>query len=303
MERVATAHHQSQLVRYMLKAEANTATAQVQAATGLKSTDYKGIADDSGRLINLESYYRRSERYVDEGEVVNGRIQAMHSAVGGMIDLTNRVEALVTSLQGAAGKGAEGIRSEAAALLEEFAALLNTQLEGRYLFAGAVTDRAPVSVNGTVYPPPPSPSSPDTGYYSGDGTIALFRASDDLILEYGVTADNPAIEKALRAINLLATMPTDPIDTDRVNEAAELADAASDALTVVQTRLGATSATLERTIDRHLEEQLVLETRVDDVRAIDLAEAATRASQLRTSLEATLSLIRTLETTNLLKYL
>lgn len=306
MERVATSSHQAQLVQYMLKAEARTAAAQVQAATGLVSTDYKGIAGDSGRLVDLESHYRRSERYVDEGEVVSGRIDTMHDAVGGMIDLTNRVNALVTSLQGVAGQSdgaAEGIKAEAAALLEEFAALLNTQQEGRYLFAGARTDRAPVDLDGGSWTAPTSPSSPDTGYYSGDGSVAYFQASDDLILEYGVTADNPAIEKALRAIGLIANMATDPVDTALVNEADELADEAADGLTVVQTGLGAASATLERTIDRHLDEQLVLQTQVDDIKSIDLAEATARLSQLQASLEATMSLLKILEETSLSQYL
>ncbi|AWJ92663.1 flagellar biosynthesis protein FlgL (plasmid) [Azospirillum baldaniorum] len=301
MERIATFNHQNQLVRYMLAAESRVATAQVQAATGEASVDYKGIAGDSGRLVNLESHYRRSERYVDEGEVVNGRIQTMHDAVGGMIDLANRVRSLVASLQGAGSGAADGIKSEAQALMTEFAGLLNTQQEGRYLFAGGRTDRAAVSLDGL--PAATSPSTADTGYYKGDGSVSYFQAADDLIVQYGVTADDPSIEKALRSISLIANMPTNPVDTTLVDEASDLADAAADGLTVVQTKLGSASATLERTIDRHLEQQLVLQTHVEDIRNIDLAEATTRLSQLQANLESTMSLMKILQQTNLNDFL
>ncbi|MFL7899911.1 flagellin [Azospirillum argentinense] len=301
MERIATFNHQNQLVRYMLAAESRVATAQVQAATGEASVDYKGIAGDSGRLVNLESHYRRSERYVDEGEVVNGRIQTMHDAVGGMIDLANRVRSLVASLQGAGGGAADGIKSEAQSLMMEFAGLLNTQQEGRYLFAGGRTDRAAVSLDGL--PAATSPSTADTTYFKGDGSVSYFQAADDLIVQYGVTADDPSIEKALRSISLIANMPTNPVDTALVDEASDLADAAADGLTVVQTKLGSASATLERTIDRHLEQQLVLQTHVEDIRNIDLAEATTRLSQLQANLESTMSLMKILQQTNLNDFL
>lgn len=302
MERVATYSHQNTLVRYMLKAESAVATGQVEAATGLKSTDYQGIADDSARLINLESHLSRSERYVDEGEVVNGRIGTMHDAVGGMIDLTNRLRALTASLEGAASSAADGIKAEAQGLLEEFAGLLNTQQEGRYLFAGSKTDAAPVDLS--AYPAAAYPSTASTAYYSGDDATAYFQADDDLVVSYGVAGNDASIEQALRAISLIANMDTDPtVDADLVAEASDLADHAAEGLTVVQTKLGSASATLERTIDRHVEQQLVLTTQVDDIRAVDLAEASTRLSQLQASLEATMSLMSMLTQNDLNQYL
>jgi len=304
MERVATYSHQNQLVQYMMKAEAKVAAEQVRSATGLNATDYKGIAPDSGRLVNLESHYKRLEQYVDEGEVVNGRIQSLYDAVGGMTDLTARLSALVVGLQGDNAAGVEGVVAEAGELMQEFAALLNTRQEGRYLFAGGRTDHAAVDIGSAAYAAATGvPSSADTGYYQGDSTVAHFQAADDLILSYGVTADDPAFEKALRAFNLIANLTTSPVDTDVLDEATQLASDATDALSVTQARLGATSASLERTIDRHVEEQLVLQSHVEDIRSVDLAESTTRLSQLQASLEATMSLMKILEENNLSKYL
>ncbi len=304
MERVATFNHQNTLVQYMMRAEAKVATEQVRSSTGLNSTDYKGIASDSGRLVNLESHYKRLEQYVDEGEVVNGRIQSMYDAVGGMADLTSRLSALITGLQGDNAAGVEGVTAEAGELMKEFAALLNTQQEGRYLFSGGRTDQPAVTVDSATYPAMTTvPSTADTSFYQGDSTIAHYQAADDLILSYGVTADQPAFEKALRAFNLIANLTTTPVDNDVLDEASQLASDATDGLAVTQAKLGATSASLERTIDRHVDEQLVLQTHVDDIRSVDLAESTTRLSQLTASLEATMSLMSSLEENSLTKYL
>lgn len=303
MERIASATHQDRLVNQMLRAQSAVATAQIQSATGLKSTDYSGIASGSSRIVNLEDDYKRLERYIDEGEVVNGRVQTMYDAVGGMVDLTSRLSSLVTSLQGASAS-AEGVQEEAAGLMTEFAALLNTRFEGRYLFAGSRTDAQPVSTDPADYPAlTTSPTTASTSYYQGDGTATYFQASDDLVLEYGATADEPAFEMALRAFNLLSNLTTDPLDTDAVDEVSQLASDAADGLAVIQTRLGSVSATLERTIDRHVDTQLVLETQVDDIRAIDLAEAATRLSTLEASLSMSMKVMGILEENSLFDYL
>ncbi len=299
MERIATANHQNTLVRCMMQGESRVAAAQIAASSGLKSTDFKGVASDSGRIVDLDSTYRRTERYIDEGEVVSGRIQTMDSTVGSMIDVTNRLQSLITSLQGAASSAAEGVQEEAAGLMKEFIGLLNTRQEGRYLFAGSRTDTAPVNSDTASYPPATVPSSADTSWYSGDGSLSYFQAADDLVIEYGATADDPAIEKAMRAFNLIVSMDLDPVDSDVLDEASTLAAAGADGMSVIQARLGVAAGTLDRTLDRHVDTQLVLETQVDDLRSVDLAEATVRLSQLQASLEATMSLMKILQDTNL----
>lgn len=300
MERVATYSHQNQLVQYMMRTQSKVAAAQIQASSGLQSTDYKGIADASGRLVNLEAQYQRSERYVDEGEVVNGRIETMYDAVDGMSDLIARLQSLTASLQGSAATAAEGVQEEMSGLMQEFAGLMNTQMDGRYLFAGAKTDTQPVTLDSATYTPITSvPSSADTSYYQGDDGVAYFQASDEVVIEYGITANDPAFEQALRAFNILSNMSVDPLDTDALAEADDLASSAADGLAVVQSKLGVASSTLERTIDQHVDLQLVLETQVDDIRSIDLAEASARLSTLEASLEATMSLMNILQKNNL----
>lgn len=301
MERIATSTHQNTLIRQMMRSESAVATAQIQSATGLKSSNYAGIANDSSQLINLQDEYKRAERYADEGEVVNGRIQTAYDALGGMVDLTSRLSSLVTSLQGA-GASADAVQEEASGLMEEFAGLLNTQYEGRYVFAGSRTNTKPVDLD-SMTALTTAPTTTDTSYYTGDDTIATFQASDSLTVSYGATANEDGFEQALRAFNLLSNLTTDPLDTDALDEVSDLASDATDGLSVIQTRLGTASATVERAIDSHVDRQLVLQTQVDNLQSVDIAEATTRLSTLQTSLQATMSLMKVLEDNTLLDYL
>jgi flagellar hook-associated protein 3 FlgL len=299
MDRIASFSHQSRLVQNMMQAEVKVAKAQLQQSSQLESTTYAGIADQTSQLVNLQAYLARSERYADEGEIVSSRITATHKAVGSMIDIADQVKGLVTSLSGSAASVPSSVAEQARGLMEDFAVLLNTQLGGRYLFAGGATGTAPVSTDSAVYPAATYPSAADTSYYSGDDTVARFRADDDLTVEYGVTANDPDIEKVMRALNLLANMPTDPVDTDLVNEAYALADEGSEGLTTVQTKLGSAADTVENAIDRHVDEQLTLQSQIEDITKVDLAAMSARLSQLEALLEASAQVITVMKAFNL----
>jgi len=297
MDRIASFNNSNSLIKNLMKVEAAIAVAQTQEATELKSTDYAGLSSSTSTLISLEAYYARSERYVDEGNTVSSRIETMSDAVGDMLDTITNFKAIITSLQGTGSEAAETYPEQAQTYLEEFAASMNTQYDGSYVFSGGATDSAAIDVS--TYVAKTYPSSVDTSYYSGDDTVASIRADDDQVIEYGVTGNTSGMEKALRAMSLLANMSTDPVDDDLVNEAYDLANEAFDELTTTQTSLGAKGATLDNTIDRHLDEQLTIQSQVEDVKNVDLAEAETRLSQLEALMSANASAIKALSAFNL----
>ena len=85
----------------------------------------------------------------------------------------------------------------------EIEALLNTQIEGRYVFAGSMTDTVPADLSDVAYTPQaglPGTFTADTGYYQGDNLTLSIRADDNFELDYGITADNTAFEEMLRSL-------------------------------------------------------------------------------------------------------
>lgn len=299
MDRIASFSHQSRLIQNMMSAESKVAKAQLQESSNLVSTTFSGISDQSSKMVNLQGYYARSERYVDEGETVSSRIQTMHDSVGSMIEIATKAKTLITGLQGADYTEAGSTAEQAKELLDNMATLLNSQLGGRYLFAGGKTDSKPVSVDSSTYAAASYPSSASTTYYSGDDSVARFQADDDLSVDYGVTANDPAIEKVMRSLNLIANMSTTTIDTNTLNEAYDLADEGADGMTVLQTKLGTAASTVDDAIDRHLDEQLTLQSQIEDISKVDLAAATSRLSQLQSLLEASTSVLTVMKSFNL----
>ena len=104
MERVASFSHQRQLISQALSVQAKVATAQVQVSSGLESSDYKGVATNTRMLVTLESELEHAQRYIDNGEIVNARIETSYSAVSQIIDIASDARVwLSESLSGSGG--------------------------------------------------------------------------------------------------------------------------------------------------------------------------------------------------------
>lgn len=300
MERVASFSHQRQLISQALSVQSKLATTQVQTATGLKSTDYKGVANDSRMLVTLEGELERAERYIDNGEVVAGRVDTMYDSVSQVIEIATDARVWLGESLSATGN-VTNFNQQGQAALEEVASLLNVQQDGRYLFGGAQTERAPVDLS--AYPPATSPSSPDMSYYQGDSQVAIYQASPDLVIDYGITADRSGFEKMLRAMSIAANASDSPVDRAALEEAYDLTSAALDDLLVEQTKLSLSADKIDRAIDANLDYQLYSQAVIEDLKHVDVAAVSAELSAYEAQLEAAYSVINVLSRLSLVNYL
>ncbi len=300
MERVASFSHQRQMISQALAVQSKVATAQIETATGLKSTDYKGIADDTRKLVTLEGELERAQQYIDNGEVVAGRIDTMYGAVSQIVDIASDARAWLS--EGLSDSGSvTSFNQQGQAALEEIAALLNTQQDGRYLFGGSQTAQPPVDLSS--YPPATSPSAADYSYYQGDNQTAAYQATPDMTVDYGVGGNSPGFEKLMRAMNLAANAATNPVDNAALQEAYDLTTEALDDLLVVQTELSLAADRTEGAIDANLDFQLYSQAVIEDLKNVDVAAASAELSSYEAQLEAAYSVINTLNRLSLVKYL
>jgi flagellar hook-associated protein 3 FlgL len=301
MERVSTFSQHRQLIAQALDVQRKAATQQTQIATGKKSETYQGVADNARTIVNLETDLKRADRYVTGGTIVNARVEAMYSAVSQLGDLATDIQTWLSGLISGASDDVAGVNDQAQAYLEEVASLLNTQQAGRYLFAGSRTDAAPVDLD--ALSTAPSATTADTAYYAGDGQIASFEAGPDLTISYGVTADATGFEQLVRALNIARTASEDPADTDALTAAYQLAVSANDDIAVTRTQLSDASQGIERAIDSHVDFQLYVESLVDDLQNVDVAEVTAELSATEAQLEASYNVLTMLQKINLLDYL
>lgn len=295
--RVATFSMSEQMLNAALRTQGKLASQQLQEATGLVSTDYGGLGAGSRQLLDLQVSITRSKSYSDAATSASGRATVMRSALSSISDLITQFRAQLTEASNNLESGGSTLQETARQLLGELSAQLNTQFEGRYVFAGSATEQKPVDTSALAT----SPTDADTSYYQGNGDVASVRVSDERTIQYGITADNPAFEKAIRAFNIVANAST--LDADTLDEATSLSLDALDGVLGEQGKLSVDSASMQRAISAQTEYQDFATSLGTDLNSVDVAALTAQMSAYQTQLEASYAAIAKISNLNLFNYL
>lgn len=297
--RVATFATSHSLLSAAMRVQARQAEITVQESSGLTSSDYGGLGAASGKVVSLESSIARSKAFATAASTADEQVTQMYDAVDSMVDLLTNFKADVISLdETLTDDETSTLVANAADTLDRLVSLMNSRYAGRYLFSGSAVDSAPVDLDGVATPT--VPSSADVSYYQGDDQAAAVRVAGDRTVSYGVTADDAAFEKAIRALSLVAAGNS---DADTLAEAADLVDAAIGGLTTVQSGLSLDAATLEDSVSEQEGYQSFATTLVGDLTNVDVAQAAADMSTYQTQLEAAYAAIGKIQTLSLSQYL
>jgi flagellar hook-associated protein 3 FlgL len=300
MERVSTYGLGQSLMASSMALQSRYAGTVGKQASGLTADTYGALGAKASTLISLESYATRMNTWSDTTQTALSRVQSMYSAVG---DMADQMTSLRTTLSGALSSdgGDVDLNAMGKAMLADLADLMNLRQDGRYLFAGSRTDTAPVDVSALAVPT--IPSTADAGYYTGDTETASVRVSDQQTIDYGVTANGDAFEKALRAANMLANLTTSPMDETAVTEAYDLATEALDGLLAQQGGLSINASRLETAKTRQDSQISALESMTSDIKSVDAAEIAVRVTEYSSQLQASYSALGKIGELSLTKYL
>lgn len=294
---------QQSLITQMRNVQTQLNSASEQSTTGIKSTNYAGVADQAYVLTSLSSEISQASSYADLAESIQGRVDVYYDSLTSMTEVLTDMLTDISAAQSSGTGSVIGLNDSAQSALDTIATLLNTQYEGRYLYAGSATDTLPVSVDSTTYGAITVPSSADTSYYAGNSDMSSARVADGMTVDYGMTADMDAFENALRALNIVANASTDPIDTDALSEATSLLNSALDGIGEQQTRMSSVHSELEAVVDMHTDFQLTAESMVSELSEVDIAEAMVRLDTLSVQLEASYSAVAKVSDLSLFDYL
>lgn len=294
--RVSTFGQTSKILQQALTTQAKLAEKQEQQSSGLVSSTYAGLGSDAGELVNLQVSIERSESYISAAEQAVSRIEIMYSALSSINDILTEARAEVNSM--ASGDDTATLKTVAEAYLEDIASFLNTQYEGRYLFAGSETTEAPVDLDSYAAT---SLTDENTDYYQGDDSTISVKVGSDRTISYGITADAEGLEEALRALSYL--VETDPLTDDDLTAISDLLVEAQDAVIALQSGIGLKSSMLENIIAAEEDYVATLEELATDISSVDLAEVAVEATTYETQLEASYAALGTISDLSLLDYL
>jgi flagellar hook-associated protein 3 FlgL len=301
--RVANLAQYQRNISYILDTESRLNLAQLQLSSGQKSDDYAGIAGDVRRLVNVQDSYVGSKQYSSSNSLVDQRLQIMESSVSQIFDVLTNYKTLLVNGLNAQNSADLALPTQAQSLLDEVASLLNVQDDGRYLFAGSRTDTAPVDQSNlpasyTI----PSASGAASGYYQGDDVQLSVQADVNYSVQYGINADAPGFEEAIRSLHevIIGT----PNDKATMNDALSIVTQALNDVSDIRTKIGAARSALQDVNSRLDQYQLYSEKTISDLENVDVTETITRMNQDQTAIQAsfmTLSRLSQLTLTNFLR--
>ena len=207
MNRVATLAQHTLMLDSISKTQSRVFERQAQIASGKEARTFDDIARETQRLIGFENQMARAEEFINQNGVIEARIQVMDSTLNGILevasDLKVRLLQRVDSSTGTAGD----LAGEGASMLDTVAGLLNTQINGRFLFAGSATQTAPVP---DPVPDPTAFGVADATYYQGDSVQLTARVSEGIEVSYGVPGNQPAFQQMIGALK--AAIQGDSLD-------------------------------------------------------------------------------------------
>lgn len=302
MTRVANfAQHQRNLA-HILDAQKRLNDGQLQISSGKKSEHYSGVARDVRRIVNVEAGHVRTTQFISNNKLIDQRLQTMETSVSQVFDLVTQFKTLVINALNADNSSDLAMPIQTQALLDEVAALLNAEEDGRYLFAGTRTDTRPVDQTGlpgtyTI----PTTDGDASGYYVGDATKLTVQADENFSVTYGITAGEVGFEQAIRAMHMVIIGP--PNDRATLDEALRVITQAVDGVSDIRTQIGASRAALEN-VNSRLDDFLVFtEQTISDLENTDITEVITTMNSDQVAVEASFAVIARLADLTLTRFL
>jgi len=308
MTRVGTLAENTQILGYLQQSKKMADTLDQQIATGLKSQDFAGIAPQAAQLVSLQDQQSKQQSYIDTNNTVSTRLAVMALSINGIVNLaTNFVGNLPANAYNTQG---ETIQEQAKQVLQQVAGYLNTQDGSDYVFSGNKTSNVPVDPGGLPVPGNLTTNvgvAPPAGYYAGDNGIAQATIDNNVVLTYGVDANNPAFEQFIRVLNFLANAPAftqgNPTDEANVSTATQMLNQTVTQLQTLQGNVALQQGEVANQLTSHQSAQTLAKGSISDITQVDAATAITELDTLQTQLQASYQTIGILQQLSLVNYI
>jgi flagellar hook-associated protein 3 FlgL len=307
MERVSTAATYQSALLNIMSAETRQTDAQTQVSTGKVASSLGGFGVQADTLTATRSLKARIDSYVDNTKTLSSTLDVQDQALSQMSDAAKSARDAIA--EAVATGSADGLMTSLQGYLNQAVDSLNSNYQGRYLFAGGQTGTAPVG-SLTLADLTAAPST--ASLFSNDQQVATSRLDDKQTVSTGFLASNlgGSLFDALKSVAALDQGGLGPLN-------GTLTQAQQDALTgmlsqfdgsfdnlntavaengAAQNRVSATQASL---VDR----QTALSGVLTGITDVDMGAAVSKLQLSQTALQASAQVFATLSSTSLLNLL
>lgn len=299
----------NRLVQSMvLKTQDQINDAQLQLSSQQNSQDYRGIAGEANRLVNVEASSRRVDQFIRDNSFINMRIETMLNSMDFVKEALVDIRKIVRDFleEGVITDGLD--KDEISQLkMDEIQSFLNVKMNGRFVFAGAKTDTKPVEA-GDLSSAPRFISNVTTAepdfYYKGDDTQIKARIDEGVTLDYGVSANDEGFEKLIRAIRVVrSTDLTDADANSKFQHALDLLMQSEDQIQAAELRTGLKFQQLDKTTRNLKDSKAILDGISSEIERADTFKVVSELNQSQTQLEASFSTVVRVNSLSLAKFL
>ena len=165
--RIANLAASDDLLQILARTQRKVQDLQTQVATGKRSQTYAGIAGDARELLGLEKSRQMLDRFDRNNDLMKARLDVTTTAVDGIGDTLRKFRQTLLSVSSGkplAAQQASDLQQAAFGAMRDMQDLLNTDSDGRYLFAGSRVPTQPVSL-------PASTLAQFQAIYDGDKVV------------------------------------------------------------------------------------------------------------------------------------
>jgi len=315
---------------------------QAQVSSGKKSQVYSGLGFEAPTSVNLNNAKATTDTYLKSISTTTMRTNTIAQVLDRITDIASEMRASDLQAMTPGGlptpTGSAAIKAQAMARLREVTSLLNTQIDGVYLFGGRATNAPPMTNAGDLATagtplgdmaalnggfPLTSTASGDARYAAIDGLLTgnnswyvgetgpgatlTARVDDGLDVDYGYAGEDPAFKQLLRGLYALATNDLTTATDDGWRRVAELATAdfasAQRDIAGLSADLGVKQSGIKQIETRHNDFRLTLQLQLATIEDVDTAEALSRLSLQQNNLEVTFQVLASMKDLTLAKML
>jgi flagellar hook-associated protein 3 FlgL len=275
-----------QFVDNMNQISTALSNAQLEVSTGLKMRNVSDIPDQVSQLLQVRSSLSASQQVSSNLVTVTSEVNTGESALENAVTLLDQVQ--TTAAEGATGTQTADSRATLAQNLQsveqQMVSLANSNVNGRYIFAGDSDQTQPYTYDATQ----PDPVSA----YAGSASTRVVEGADGTTFSVALTAqqifDSPdPTTNVFSAINSLIT-------SLNANDQAGVATVQSGLSTVASylnqqlAFYGATQDTVTAATTNATNQQINLQTQISNLQDADITSAVSQMTQETTLEQAAL---------------
>ena len=302
-----------------------------EVSTGEKANNFGQLGTQANLSLSLHSEDDLINAYSDAINNVTVRTDSMDSS---MTDINSQLSKVLAQMA-TVSQGSNGtpdltqLQTLATQALQSIQQDLNSNVDNKYLFGGAMNDASPIqdttAINtnvsaqlanygtlsaSTIISNVNGLTEAQLGYNANLAAApdATVRADNNIDVNYTVKADEDPYKQMMIGLSEIANMPAYDANNSTdywslFNDAKARITGGQDDNNTRQGQLGVARSQLSGLLTTHSTAQTTIESNLSGIEAADMGSASTQLQSLQTQLQATYSVIGRLSNLSLLNYL